>query len=195
MPSKGVKKQRYGVPLASSTVCCSNESSFRQAEDDSRVDDESRISVENSEEAIIISDNHNKKVTNPSNKHKKLSIHETPLSSKLKDSPIMPKTSSKILWASVKLKMTDMSVRKKLAETISSESSDSVFKAPLRPAEHVKPKNKRCIVFDDLDTDDDSIDEEDGLKIHRAKDFPSWCNARNLRELKRMQSLINLDGE
>lgn len=121
-------------------------------------------------------------------------IHETPLSSKHeKGSSSTTEASSNNLSVAPKLK--DITNQNKPTGSESGELSDGVFKAPLRPVKSPELKNKRCIVFEDLKTDDeDESDEEVEIPIHRTKNFPSWCLARNRKVLARQQIYLNIDG-
>lgn len=117
---------------------------------------------------------------------RKRTIYETPLSSRQGGSSIT-KPLPKNLGAKPK-QLTEKSYA--ITDGESSHTDDSVFRAPMRPVRRLKIKNKISIAFDDLNTDDEAE-----LPIHRAKHFPSWCLSRNLKQLTRQQSYVNIDGE
>lgn len=175
-----VKKKKLRKPLANSTINQNNELTSHEAETEmiSDVGDDGTFPITHDE-------NGNYQPLKPN----ETLIQDTPLSSKVDG----PSGSTGEIEKPKQLK--DITNRIYQEANEAGQSNDSTFKVPQQLASLVPTKAKRCIVFDDLNSDDeDSIIESEDV-IKRPENLPPWCLGRNFKTKARQQSHVNMDGE
>lgn len=82
-------------------------------------------------------------------------------------------------------KLIDITNMQKAATNDS--QNESTFKVPAAPV------SRQVITFDDLSTDDATDDEDKQLR--KSKVFPRWSQKAFRKNVMKMQSYMNLEGE